>query len=195
MNFGLCRILISVIDGTIPKDIAFPAAIRDQAWDYVTINGYKQFVQDNLFNPSGVNGASLDHPASNALAYNFPTSGGGWNSGDLSTMSGGAGWHMSVNDLLNVMGTFRRKATIMPKNKAQALLDNMFGIDIAVDTPAGKLYNKNGLWMDGAGHTEQSLAYFLPEDMEMVLLVNSPVGQPGAFFRDLVTNLYVQNIE
>jgi len=42
---------------------------------------------------------------------------------------------------------------------------------------------------------EQSLAYFLPQDMELVVLTNSPVSSPGKFFRDVVTNIYVANIK
>ena len=81
---------------------------------------------------------------------------------------------------------------------AQTMLDNGFGIDlVGVSTPAGKLYNKNGLWHDADvnGRTEQSLAYFLPEDMELVVLANSPIGNPEKFFRDVVTQIYVDNIK
>jgi len=196
MNFGLCRILISIINGDIPKGFAFPPQFNaDQAWGYVTIHAYKQYMQNRVFNPSAVSNATMDHPANDALAYNFPTSGNGWNSGDLSTVIGGAGWHMSVNELLNVMGTLRRKGTIMASQKAQGLLDSAFGIDVVMNTPAGKLYNKNGAWGDAAGHTEQSLAYFLPENMEMVVLANSAVGAPAQFFRNVVTQIYLDHIK
>lgn len=195
MNFGLCRILMSVINGNIAKSAVYPGFIGDQIWDYVTINGYHQYLQNHVFAPSGVTGATLTHPGNDALAYTFPPIGSGWNSGDLSSVSGGAGWHMSVNELLNVMGTFRRKGTIMSTAKAQSMLDNTFGLDVRMSTPAGTLYNKNGAWGDSAGHEEQALAYFLPEDMEMVLLTNSPVGLPGKFFRGVVTDLYMANIE
>ncbi len=110
-------------------------------------------------------------------------------------MSGGAGWHMSVDDLLDIMGTFRRKGTIMSTTQAQTMLDNGFGIDVRTSTPLGMLYNKNGAWGDSGGHVEQSLTYFLPQDMELVVLTNSPVGSPGQFFRDVVTNTYVANIK
>ena len=50
------------------------------------------------------------------------------------------------------------------------------------------------MWASGAAQTEQSLAYFLPRDMELVVLANSPIGNPGQFFRDVVTNLYLNNI-
>jgi len=198
LNFGLCRILISTIIGNVAPGTNFSIPLipnpNDLIWDSVTISAYTQYVQQHVFQPAGVSGASLDHPAADALAYTFPVVGNGWNSGDLRTMSGGAGWHMSVDELLGVMGTFRRSATIMSKVQAQTMLDNGFGIDMQLTTPVGKLYNKNGLWQSG-GHVEQSLAYFLPDGMELVVLANSPIASPAKFFRDVVTNIYLANIK
>ena len=193
MNFSLCRILIPVMNGTIPANTTFPPATEDQDWDYVTTTAYADYVAQHLFQPAGVSGPTLTHPNPDALAYNFPP-GAGWNSGDLTADSGGTSWHMSVNDLLDVMGCFRRQGTIMSPAAAQTMLDNSFGIDLINSTNLGTLYNKNGLWQSGAGQTEQSLAYFLPRDMELVVLANSPIGNPGQFFRDVVTNIYLDNI-
>jgi CubicO group peptidase (beta-lactamase class C family) len=89
MNFGLCRILISTING----NIAPGTTASDAFWDLVTIQSYVKYVQDHVFTPAGVSGPSLDHPNPDALAHTFPTAGNGWNSDDLSTVSGGAGWH------------------------------------------------------------------------------------------------------
>jgi CubicO group peptidase (beta-lactamase class C family) len=194
MNFGLCRILISIINGNVNKN----AILADNAWDLLTITGYMLYVANKVFAPAGVTNATLDHPNGSALAYNVPTVSAGWNSGNLMTVSGGAGWHISVNDLLKVMGTFRRKGTIMSTTKAQKLLDNGFGVDVVQNTPAGMLYNKNGLWQNGSGplaRVEQSLAYFLPEDMELVVLANSPVGIPAKFFRSVVSDIYLANLK
>jgi len=199
MNFGLCRILISTINGNISPNatfaIPFIPNFIDLVWDSVTIQSYVKYVQDHVFVPSGVSGPTLDHPSPDALAYQFPVNGNGWNSGDLATMSGGAGWHISVDELLNIMGAFRRKNTIMSPTQAQTMLDDGFGIDLQLSTPLGKIYNKNGLWGTGDSHVEQSLAYFLPENMELVVLANSPIGSPAQFFRDVVTNIYVANIK
>ncbi len=199
MNFGLCRILITTINGNISPDTNFNLPSipnpNDVVWDFVTIQSYAQYVREHVFKPAGVSGPGFGHPAPDALAYGFPVSGNGWNSGDLSSVSGGAGWHMSVDDLLDIMGTFRRKGTIMSTTQAQTMLDNGFGIDVRTSTPLGMLYNKNGAWGDSGGHVEQSLTYFLPQDMELVVLTNSPVGSPGQFFRDVVTNTYVANIK
>ena len=199
MNFGLCRILLSTINGNIAPGTTFNLPplpnSNDLIWDFVTINGYVNYVQQHLFQPAAVAGPTLDHPNPDALAYTFPVSGSGWNSGNLAYMTGGAGWHMSVDDLLNVMGTARRKGSIIRPERARKMLVNGFGVDLIQNTPLGTLYNKNGFWMDGAGHVEQSLAYFLPRRMEMVVLANSPIGSPPQFFRDLVTNLYMANIK
>jgi CubicO group peptidase (beta-lactamase class C family) len=198
MNFGLCRILISTINGNISPAASFSMPgipnWNDLVWDAVTISAYAQYVHDHVFAPAGVSGPTLTHPSGDALAYSFPANGAGWNSGDLSTVSGGAGWHMSVDDLLDVMGAFRRQGTIMSKPQAQTMLDAGFGIDVIQGTPLGTLYNKNGAWGMG-GKEEQSLAYFLPQDMELVVLANSPVGSPEKFFRGIVTDLYLANIK
>ena len=194
MNFGLCRILISTING----NIATSATLSDANWDFLTIQAYINYVTSHIFTPSGVSGPSPAHAAADALAYQFPVTGGGWNSGDLSTVLGGAGWHISPDELLNVMGTFRRKGTIMTTQQAQTMLDNGFGIDVIQNTPLGKYYNKNGAWANGnppGESEEQSLAYFLPNEMELVVLTNSPVGSPEQFFRTVVTNIYLANIK
>ncbi|MCZ6603959.1 MAG: serine hydrolase [Alphaproteobacteria bacterium] len=198
MNFGLCRILIAIINGNVPKNMAFPPFLPpgtvDLIWDYVTIQAYDQYIQDKVFDPSGVGSGSLGHPASGTLAYTFPANGSGWNSGDLSSMAGGAGWHMSTNDVLRVMSTFRRNGTIMSTGKAQAMLANMFGIDRKIVSPAGNLFEKNGRWVDNNGRTEQSVAYFLPGGMELVVFANSPVGPNGASLRNLVRDTYLANV-
>ncbi len=199
MNFGLCRILISTINGNISPNASFNlpflTSANDLVWDYVTIQAYAQYVRAHVFKPAGVSGPTLGHPTPDALAYTFPVQGNGWNSGDLASMSGGAGWHLSVDDLLDVMGAFRRKGTIMTVKQAQTMLDDGFGIDVRTSTPLGTLYNKNGAWGDAGGHVEQSLAYFLPQNMELVVLANSPVGSPGQFFRDVVTKTYLAKIK
>jgi hypothetical protein len=193
MNFSLCRILLSVMNGTIPANTTFPPATEDQDWDYATVTAYAAYVAQYLLQPAGVIGPTFTHPSPDALAYAFPP-GAGWNSGDLTADCGGTSWHMSVDDLLNVMGCFRRQGTIMSPAAAQAMLDNGYGIDLIESTNLGTLYNKNGLWRSGALQTEQSLAYFLPRDMELVVLANSPIGSSDQFFRDVVTNIYLDNI-
>lgn len=199
MNFGLCRILLATINGSIPVDFSLPPlfglnAFNDIVWDAVTLAVYEAYVARAVFGPAGVSGPSLKHQPANALAYDFPVSGHGWNSGDLTTMAGGAGWHMAVDELLAVMGTFRRAGTILSPFQAQTMLDAGFGIDWTVSTPLGSYYAKNGFWHDSANQTEQGVLFYLPHDMELVLLVNSPVGSPAQFLYTVVADAFTSNI-
>ena len=193
MNFGLCRLLLTVIDGILPAGAVF-GPLDDLIWDVVSLLAYTAYVRSNVFFPGGTDGSLVHEPAT-ALAYAFPPANPGFNSGDLSEMAGGAGWHMSVAGVLDVMGAFRRNGTILSPNRAQHMLNNGFGIDLILDTPIGRLYNKNGFWLDGLQRTEQTLAYFLPEDMELVVFANSPIGPQSLFFRDLVTQTYLDHLE
>ncbi len=182
MNFGLCRILLATINGNVPVDWfllgsqgGLPPWWIDNSWDSSTISAYASYVAREVFAPSEVTGPDFTHDAADALAYNFPVTGNGWDSGDLTSMAGGAGWHMSVDELLQVMATFRRGGTIVSPAQAQVMLDDGFGIDFSVATPLGTYYAKLGGWNDNAGHQEQGVAFYLPLNMELVVLVNSPV--------------------
>ena len=205
MNFGLCRILLATINGNVPVDWLLlesqggllPPGYIDNLWDSSTIGAYASYAADEVFAPSEVTGPDFTHDPADALAYNFPVTGSGWDSGDLTTMAGGAGWHLSVDELLQVMATFRRGGTIVSPGQAQVMLDDGFGIDFSVATPLGTYYAKLGGWNDNAGHQEQGVAFYLPLNMELVVLVNSPViGEP---IKDLlypfVSSAYNYHIE
>ena len=83
---------------------------------------------------------------------------------------------------------------LRPPSAAQTMLDDELGIDLIESTNLGTLYNKSGFWQSSASQTEQSQAYFLPRDMELVVFANSPISTPAKFFRDVVTNIYLDNI-
>ena len=97
MNFSICRILIPVMNGTIPASTTFPPPFQDNIWDFITLSAYAADVEQYLFNPAGVSGPTFTHPDPDALAYAFPP-GAGWNSGDLTADAGGTvGIHRSKN--------------------------------------------------------------------------------------------------
>jgi CubicO group peptidase (beta-lactamase class C family) len=200
MNFGLMRILIPIINGSVSKgtkysDLSF---LNDLTWDAVTIKYYKQYMQDKVFTPAGVvlAGFAPTFYFKNALAYKSAyalNTEVGWNSGDLATVAGGAGWRLSTKELLSVMNHVRRKNTIISAAKAQYMLDNYFGIDQVISTPAGKIYNKNGGW-GKYGRKEQCVAYFLPNGMELALFVDSPIGFGDRSLRTLVKDAFVASL-
>jgi hypothetical protein len=199
VNFALCRVLLATITGEVPVDwtakLGWPGTV-DLAWDLVTTLHYKGYVATNVFAPAGVNGPSLLHQPADALAYPFSLGAAGWNSGDLSTLAGADAWHMSAEELLAVMGTFRRTNAIVNHTPALNMLDYQFGIDSRVLTPLGFVYWKNGRWSNGNA-AEQGVLFYLPEEMELVVLVNSPIGpnEPDVDLGSLVYNAYSNNIK
>lgn len=195
MNYGLCRILISTIDAEFLLDLRSPG-FPDAWWDLITIQSYARYVSENVFAPAGVT-STLKHTADNALAYPFPASVPGWSSGDLSTVSGCAGWHLSVDDLLDVMAAFRRHGTIVDAARAQTMLDRQFGLDRKKDTPLGRIYAKGGFWAsDSTGRfVEQSNVFFLPKGMELVVLANSTFCQPNTGLQEKLLAVIEDNIE
>ncbi|WP_373552827.1 serine hydrolase domain-containing protein [Haliscomenobacter sp.] len=196
MNFGICRLLLAVINGNIPQNFN-AGPLTDQVWDIISINAYKNYCQTFIFNPAGVANASfVPLPAyKNALAYKFPHNGEkGWNSGDLSSMAGGAAWRLSVDDLLKVMDHVRRRNTILQAGRTQQALDAKLGIDVIKPTPAGNLYSKNGSWSNG-GRSEKSVIFFMPEGMELVVLVSSKVGADDDSIRGIVQEIYLDNLQ
>lgn len=208
LNYGLCRMLLPVINGNIKKNAFLPLPPwNDALWDVVTIASYDAYLQAKVFRPSGVVGATLDHPGACALAYRWPDDKDtGWSSGSLQESCGCDGWHVSVNQLLDVMGEFRRGGGIVTPAAAQAMLDDGFGVDplvgnsalpAAFPTAAGSLYCKPGDWQGPSYHDEQSLAFFLPQDMELAVFVNSMVDdQTGSdnHFREVVKQTYLDNL-
>ncbi len=200
MNYGLCRILLATIVGDISPATIFDISIiqdsNNVVWDYLTIESYVKYVEQNVFGPSGVSDATPNHLNAYALAYPFPVDGQGWNSGDLRTMSGAAGWHMTVDDLLAIMRTFRRNNSIVQAARAQGMLDLTYGIDVqaSTSTPMGYIYGKNGWWESNLGKVEQSFLFFMPQDMELVAFVNSPVGSSHEAVVPFVTSAFIANL-
>lgn len=204
-SFSLVRVLVSTATGAVNPnwvfDVNLPVdtdALNDALWDLKTQQAFLNYAQAKVFTPSGVAGVSAEPGSVGAYGYSGKTDKQGWNSGNVAGQLGGAGFRLSVNELLNVMGTFRRKGTIVPANKAKEAIEAMLGLDQAIDTPAGTIYNKNGRWQTGSSpsaDTEQSVVYFMPNNIEVAVLVNSWLGPEQASLRGTITNAYTSNLE
>jgi len=198
VNFALCRLLIPVMHGWINKADTHGSS-TDHIWDVRSTLRFREYCNTHIFGPSGVPELGFKPGPHDALAYDSKGTQPGWNSGDLQTVCGGAGFRMSVSEVLDVMGTFRRAGTILPVAQVQPFLDMMLGIDQRIATGAGRLYNKNGAWGPGGSRLEQCVAYFMPNGIEMCLFVNSPiapkqVGGDVQSLRNLVRDTYVENL-
>jgi CubicO group peptidase (beta-lactamase class C family) len=196
VNYGLLRVLLATVNGNVPVDWNVVPEFADALWDCATIAAYASYVANYVFAPASVTGPGFTHEAADALAYNFPVEGKGWNSGPLAYLAGADGYHMSVNELLRVMAAFRRGGTIVSTAQAQAMLDAGYGVNQPiVDTQLGPAYHKIGTWSNN-GQWEQGVAFFLPLNMELVVLVNSPVDgqQDDNFLYSVVSDAYLLNI-
>ena len=204
VNYGLLRVLLATVNGNVPVDWNVPAEFADALWDCATTAAYASYVASYVFAPASVTGPGFTHEAADALAYNFSVGGvgvegNGWisgNSGDLAPYAGADGYHMSVNELLRVMAAFRRGGTIVSTAQAQAMLDAGYGVNLPiVDTQLGLAYYKIGTWSNN-GQWEQGVAFFLPLNMELVVLVNSAVDgqQDDNFLYSVVLDAYLLSI-
>jgi CubicO group peptidase (beta-lactamase class C family) len=185
VNYSLMRILIAVLTGDIDRNTIFStdAATNDAMWDAQSIASYSKYLQTNVFAPSLVSGATLTHTPSAALGYYLPPASPGWNSGDLSSIGGGAGWHLSIDDLLATMGAYMRGGTIVTPGEALATLQQGFGVDEHIASPLGQIYGKGGYFYDATTwRTEQSGAMFVPgANIEAADYINMFMGKsPGA---------------
>jgi CubicO group peptidase (beta-lactamase class C family) len=205
-SFSLVRVLTATFTNAIDADTVyeFPLNVpnkeqyNDALWDFNATSAFLAYAQSKVFTPSGVSAVSAKPGNVGAYGYSGKSDNAGWNSGDVAGQLGGAGFRMSINDLLNVMGTFRRKGTIVPAAKANQAIEALLGLDQVIDTAAGKLYNKNGRWQTGSSasaDTEQSVVYFLPENMELAVFVNSWVGAEQASLRGTIKNAYIANLQ
>lgn len=205
-SFSLVRVLAATLTNAVspnteyefPLPIPNNEAYNDALWDFNATQAFLAYAQTKVFSPSGVAGVSAKSNASSARAYSGKTDNAGWDSGDVTGQLGGAGFRLSVNEVLNVMGTFRRKGTIVPAAKAKQAIEARLGLDQVIDTPAGKIYNKNGRWQTGSSasaDTEQCVVYFLQEDMELAVFVNSWVGPEQASLRGTIKDAYLANLE
>jgi CubicO group peptidase (beta-lactamase class C family) len=203
MNFSLCRILLATLlmttltrsHGTKTYHFADHWPATDPARDLLSIHSYHAYVRRRVL--IGHETDRFFHAAGDALAYAFPKPpDNGWDSGDLSTTVGAAGWHFSTRDVLRFMGDFRRAGTIVKPRLAQKMLTDSFGIDMITNPGGGTIYGKNGYWYNGI-QVEQATVFFLPHQTEFVVLVNSSLlkNPPNdTWLMGFVESIYAANL-
>jgi len=204
-NFALCRILMATIAGYIDTDANF-GPTNDLMWNWITILGYADYIETNVFAPAGVNGPTLDNTNNSARAYAWNDNESGWDSSEtvegqpggtaLFGQAGGVAWHMSPDELLDVVGEFRRGGSIVSPSRAREVFDASYGLNSPVNgraSPAGRFYFKPGYWRRG-NQVEQALVMILPEQIEVTIFVSSMIGPNDASLQGLGQTLYLNNV-
>ena len=144
-----------------------------------------------------VTGPDFTHDAADALAYNFPVTGNGWNSGDLTTMAGGAGWHMSVDELLRVMAAFRRAVPSSAPSKRRPSWTTASASTGRYRLRSGATTPRSGVRWYTPAPVRRSSAWRSSSCLigSCVVLVNSPVGPPNQFLYTVWPDAYAAHIE
>jgi hypothetical protein len=201
MNFGLIRIMIATIGGYIAPATDFGSDLfNDLIWDAVTIAAYDDYMQTYVFNPVGAY-PTLDTNLNTVLAYRFDGATAGWDSGDLSGSSGGFGWHMTIGEILDVARAFRT-GQIVSLGGMSDILQESWGLNSPIGgesfAPIGTAYYKAGRWTTNLdpslGRTEQCFLFMMPNEMELVVFVNSEISSQGTSLTNLVRTLFNNNI-
>ncbi|BFU45580.1 serine hydrolase [Krasilnikovia sp. MM14-A1004] len=190
VNFGLFRILIPVLSGAIKVSLTAPSGVEDdhdRLWEALSIQGYHDYVQQQVFAPAQLAGAATASAPGNALAYQWGMPGAGWDSGDLSVTSATIGWHLTAGELVRLLHAFTNGA-IVPSADAWAMVESGWGVDRSKPTRAGRYFLKGGRWQSANNQLEQAVVGLLPGGLPFALLMNSQLGPDTPLLIDIVAN-------
>lgn len=196
VNFGMFRILIPVLTGAIKVSLTAPSGLEDdhdRLWAALAVQGYQDYVQQHVFGPVHVSGASTASVPGDALAYQWPMPAAGWDSGDLSATSATTGWHLTANELVRLLHAFT-DGVIVPREDAWAMLEAGWGIDNSHPTKAGSYFLKAGRWESSNNRLEQAVVGLLPGGLPFSLLMNSQLGADTPVLIDVVATTIKDHI-
>lgn len=193
VNFSILRVLGAVAADAVQVPFTSPS-YQDEIWDILATDWFIDRANARIFAPAGVSNVSAVPDAHSAVGYASKTDTSGMVNEDLTSIIGGAGFRMSVNELLAVVDAFRRRGTIVSNGVARTAIQDLLGLDGFTETPAGKIYSKNGGWADGAGNNEQSVVFFMPANIEVAVHMNSPLPN-GADLTSTVIAAYLNNLK
>ncbi|GEM_PF-935284 len=200
MNFGLIRILMATIGGYMDPEWSTGSEFwTDLFWNKYTAEAYADYMRTYVFNPVSAT-PTLHHDTQTALAYRRDGSTPGWQVKDMTYEPGGYGWRMTIGEILDVLRAFRTGQLVSFGTAAEILVES-YGLNTPVggaQTAAGPVYLKPGLWRDSEdandGRAEQGVLMLLPDNIELVVFVNSYVGPGPASLQSLMFTLYDNNI-
>ena len=173
LNFVALRILFAALLGIDPRMSVKSLGIVDTFWDLVSAKLYADFVSQNVFGPAGIAAREFDAPADSALAYATPPKAPGESLFAGSTAAGSSGWHLSIDELVRLLGTFRA-GSMMPSFRTEQLLDDLYGLDQAIPTKAGTLFYKGGReWDQTTKKGIDTAIYMMPGGVDFAIFVNS----------------------
>ena len=197
LNFSLFRVIIPRLAGEPVDDLVntiAQVAGQSAAQDFDAVHSatlYKQYLQNELFQPMGIDGDCAPNDSSMTLLYNPNTTTSGINAGDWTNICGGGGWYLSTFELTTYLAHMRYDDSILSPAMRDVMNENFTGwMDPADydwgDGTWGTYHNHGGdLIYDGNRPSSRrrgmdSCAISYPNGVQVSLLINSQgVGYPG----------------
>lgn len=140
---------------------------------------YKKCVKELILDPLNITTPDLIPPGNNPnLAYSGSGDNGNGAGGtsDFTNVSGGIGWNMTITQLAKLFAFAFFSDDIIDDNDKQLMKDNRAGLwNTTLDAKYGDYYCKLGAWNYGGGRLFNSVVVLFPNDVQVVIIVNSPI--------------------
>lgn len=195
-NFGLMRVLVSVLQGIDPTLIdADPAALSAAAFIQRAVSQYQAVGVPYSCNPSATNPT---------LQYQFPDTGGaGYDEPPSGLGCGGYGAFISARDLARTMAYLRYTSDLMPATSFQQMKSGFLGFMNPANNYGfaqgsfGVYHTHGGDWDHGAGGLDSCVMMY-PIHVEAAVLINSSrkasgVGYPQGGYQCTVMKWAFEN--
>lgn len=216
-NYALMRVLIPIINGDLRRDIDYgkvfgPLGIsNDSAWDTLTRKYFNDYLQNNIWIPSGVAFASLKStkslwnvppfssmkPYTNAsIGYGYPPVSSSTHgvdiAEDLTGCAGAVGWHVSCDEMLRVANKVRRGGGIISRRTLNQMFRLGYGFFGRHQNGTVTINYHDGIW-SGSDVSEWSYLGFIGSRYEIAVLTNNARDSGGrslGLLRDRVHAAY-----
>ncbi len=134
INFAFFRVLI-------PKMINAGNLNNETAY----ANSYRNYVQNEVMEPIGINGANVKQEAADALLYRFPyDQSRGVDPGDWTLISGAGGWYMSAVQLAHFIAYVWHSEALISKDMRQQVNNSLLGLSESVSNGEYGTYQAKG---------------------------------------------------
>ncbi len=140
-NFGLVRVLMTVILGKIKKPVlsTFSERQTDEQNAIVASNVYMKYVNENVFAPAGLPTIHCKPTdgTRQGLTYKFAAPNGpGGDFGDFTSICGAHGWFLSASQLGKYFQILNTTNKIIAPGLSSRMRTELFGYDWALGTSA-----------------------------------------------------------
>ncbi|MDZ4782073.1 MAG: serine hydrolase [Planctomycetia bacterium] len=180
-----------VLPKLITPAINLTAAAFPGARDAVSGLIYSNYVQNEIFEPMGIDGADLSgNDANPAKGYDLGSNAAGGSMSNLTSLGGAFGWKLSARELATFLDGIQRDGSILwasTRNMRDAQELGWFNSEDAF----GDYYSHNGATTSGGGKFRSLISVF-PGGIEASYLMNSDDDDlPGGSISAVLKKSYV----